>query len=125
MPVPCLPLLPARRRAAAAEALGRAALALQRLLQVCTGTAAGDGRVGVRCRAAVEGRGPQRCAARSARAECLSLSPTHARARTHTQNPARWQGQAWSRDYPADLSWPTPTLPDANLRYQDAPDWRK
>ena len=33
------------------------------------------------------------------------------------------------RDYPVDSDLsrpgPTPTLPDANLRYQDAPDWRK
>ena len=27
-----------------------------------------------------------------------------------------------TRDYPVDLSRPTPTLSDANLRYQDAPD---
>ena len=34
-------------------------------------------------------------------------------------------GQAWSRDYPVVISRPTPTLPDANLRYQDALDWLK
>ena len=28
-------------------------------------------------------------------------------------------------DYPVVISRPTPTLPDANLRYQDAPNWRK
>ena len=31
----------------------------------------------------------------------------------------------WSRDYPAVNFRPTLTLPDANLRYQDALDWRK
>ena len=30
----------------------------------------------------------------------------------------------WSRDHPVDIS-STPTLPHANLRYQEALDWRK
>ena len=33
-------------------------------------------------------------------------------------------GKQWSRDYPIDIP-ATPTLPYANLRYQEALDWRK
>ena len=33
-------------------------------------------------------------------------------------------GKQWSRDYPID-ALATPTLLDANLRYQEALDWRK
>ena len=32
-------------------------------------------------------------------------------------------GKQWSRDYPASPA--TSTLPDANLRYQEALGWRK
>ena len=34
------------------------------------------------------------------------------------------QSQLSRRDYPIDVS-ATPTLPDADLRYQEALDWRK
>ena len=50
----------------------------------------------------------------------------------YLQRHCRWRpgiepclGQTWSRDYPVVISRPTPTLPDANLRYQDALYWRK
>ena len=43
------------------------------------------------------------------------------RLETRETNPAL--GKLWSRDYPIDV--PTPTLPDANLRYPKAFDWRK
>ena len=33
-------------------------------------------------------------------------------------------GKQWSRDYPIPVTV-TPTLPDANLRYQEALQWRK
>ena len=37
-------------------------------------------------------------------------------------NPAL--GKQWSHDYPIDVP-ATPTLPNANLRYQEALDWSK
>ena len=43
-------------------------------------------------------------------------------ARDPVSNPA--MGKQWSRDYPIDVP-ATPTLPDANLRYKEALDWRK